>query len=350
MEKNITINSSLKYFQTLDQASSIIGLYVNTLVCTIGIFTNFGFLIALCNKKLKYHFYQNLYLKTFCDWVVCLIGIGRMGSHEINVNSSTYCTLFYDVYIIKIPLRIALIASTYAEIYLLVIQCIYLFKGKTTKYEFNKWIILICIYLLSISLSIPAYVTIKITKLNINEFSINSIKLESTALFLTFNVLGICLQVLPIFLFIILNVICVIKYRRALLELKSLRQNSKQSEKSDRAFTKPIIILSSVFCVCKSFSFIVFLLSRMSNLKEFELNSGYDIVLRFCQQVAFLIDFSFHVFNSLLYINMDSKLKRTIFAYQIQFSCKRQTSKTIENRNINAAPQALSHQSYEQGF
>ena len=159
---NLT-NTSDSFFHVVDQVSDFIGFYVITSVCVIGIITNLGFLKMLSNKKLKHKFHQNLWVKTFCDLIVCMVGVGLLNSGCLTCEvKNSYWTLVYNLLITKLFFRISTYASTYAEIYLLLNRCINLFKPKNTFLYFNKWVVIICLYIIFTCTSVPYIFAVQI--------------------------------------------------------------------------------------------------------------------------------------------------------------------------------------------
>ena len=117
----------------LYQASSIIAYYVLTPISAFGLILNLLTVILLERSKLtrlNTTFYESFFCKCFCDLCVCLFGI-------VNMNFSCYkCILVTDIgnawssnssyeYIffisfIEVPgMRVAMLASAYSEIALI---------------------------------------------------------------------------------------------------------------------------------------------------------------------------------------------------------------------------------------
>ena len=342
--ENIT-NSSINSFYVLDQISYIIGYYVITVICAIGVITNYCFLRVLSSKNLKHKFYSNMWIKTFCDLVVCLIGAGYLNNacNEC-LKKMTYNELFYNLFIIKLPLRIALNASTYAEIYLIFNRCISLFKIKSRLLYLNKWLAIIIIHFIIILINLPFFFIFEIQKSG-DGFLIAPTGLAFNSPFSTLqkfftDFIGF---ILPIILLVILNLISVIKFRRVVSKLNDLRTYyTPDEEKLERRFSKTIIILSCFFVLCKSIDYITIVLSKPSIPPASSTSSNIssttpfipplppppsrsleeESILNLSRQIAFLLNLGFHVLNSFFYVNMDSNLRRRVFP-DITFSLKR---------------------------
>ena len=124
MENNT--NASSAFIDNLDQASFVIGHYVIRILSGIGVFTNIFFLNLLSNEKLKHKFYGNLWLKTFFDLVMCIVGIEFTKSICLECTDKefdTYLEAFYEFYLLKYALYVAQFMSIYSEIYLILNRC-----------------------------------------------------------------------------------------------------------------------------------------------------------------------------------------------------------------------------------
>ena len=81
----ILLNSTLNdtpsnFYTTLDKISDSIGQYFIMIISIIGFVINMMMLILLHNLKHKEKSYDHLWFKSFCDFMVCLFGIGYLNS------------------------------------------------------------------------------------------------------------------------------------------------------------------------------------------------------------------------------------------------------------------------------
>ena len=107
------------YCSVLDRASDIIGSYIISIISIIGICIKTACLSVLNHKSMKHSFYNQLWSKSLNDLFTCLCGVGYMnslafGRDYTHVNS--FWKLFYQWFIIAIPLRIVFMASSFSEI------------------------------------------------------------------------------------------------------------------------------------------------------------------------------------------------------------------------------------------
>ena len=312
---NDIANSSSHIFLVLNKVSDIIGIYFITVITSIGCICNFMFLILVSHKSLKHKFYDCLWTKAFCDLIVSIIGIGYLNNACVEcIKDRTYWALFYNLYMIKIPLRIALVASTYTEIYLILNRLISLFKPKSTFLYFNKWLFLFCIYFFVSLVCLPFVFTLEIVK-ETNDDDQFIIIQKSQSGFIGFIIISLCfVQLVPMILLIVLNLMSIIKYRMTITKLKKMKRDfSSAGDKLESRFSRTIIIVSCVFFFIKLCSLISFLLSSLSLATIIETNFQSLSIINFTRQISFLLNFIFHVLNGIFYIHMDSNLRKILF-------------------------------------
>ena len=119
--QNITVDHFPypSYCKGLNRASDIIGDYVIGFISIIGICMKCACLTVLRHKRMKHSFYNQLWSKSFNDLLTCLCGIGYMNSLAFGrefTQVNTFWKLFYQWFIIGIPLRIVFMASSFSEI------------------------------------------------------------------------------------------------------------------------------------------------------------------------------------------------------------------------------------------
>ena len=306
----------------VDQVANIFAYYVTTVINAIGVFINIGFLIILLNKTLKHKFYESLWAKTFADLVVCIIGVGYLrNSCHICSGTGSYWKIFYNLYIIKIPLRFALFISYYFEIYKSFNRCISLYRPKSTNIYFKKFPFIFFSYLFLIVLMFPVVFLVGITETDIPDIYEISVYLPNktiiSKLLIIYNFMLVIIGILFLFILVTLNIFCIVKFRRTINKSKAVK--GKNIAKLDRAklerrITKTTIIISCLFVVIKILYEIGQTFSTLTLLTDkgyySEVNSWFNLY----RQTSYLAAFSFHSLNSLFYVYMDSNIRRLIFS------------------------------------
>ena len=127
------MNNSSDSNVIINQVTDIISLYAIPIIGGIGVITNISFLIILSHKSLKHRIYQDFWIKTFFDLIVCIIGIAHFNNNCLicmNTEDTHYWILIYNFIIRALPQNSAFLASAYSEIYLILNRCINLFNPK----------------------------------------------------------------------------------------------------------------------------------------------------------------------------------------------------------------------------
>ena len=338
--ENITNNTS-HIFNAFNQISDIIGNSVSGFI-GIGIITNGFFLILLSNKSLKQKFYEDLWIKAFCDFIVCLIGVGH--SNNSCINNCTYWAQFFNWYLIRIPVRLVFLASNISEIYLIFNRCIFLFnyRSKLLDIKNTKYYVLVVIYAFCISLAVPLYIGIEIEEASIpGKYMWGFSEFGRTKYFRNyFFAIFIVLSGLAVILMILLNFISIIKFHRVVYISNSMRERRNSvNDALENRFTKTTIIFSCLFIIIKSIDF-------YSNLQVMLYVSGekldfeQETIFNFIRQISLALNFSFHIFSSFLYIYMDLNLQKMIASILRKvLNCNQVLVKLFKKRTVNCISQ-----------
>ena len=311
-------NSTVNFYTVLNHVSNFIGLYLITAIAAIGILINAGVLKILSDKSLKHKFYGCLWIKTFSDLSVCLFGVSYLNNTcYICKESATYWVMFYNIWIIKFPLRICLSVSTFLEVYLIMNRWISLIKPKSISLYFRKLSVLLSFYTVCTVLGIPGIFSVELEKIEFSaEYKIVSSEYSSTIYFVFYSFFISACQILPVVLIVVFNILSIYQFRKTISKTIAIRNNYQSAgSKLERRFTKTIIVLSCLFFVCKSLDVISHALSAFFHIKEDaknELNSQANSLMNFSRQFSFLVNIGFSAFNSVLYIYTDSNLRNII--------------------------------------
>ena len=90
----------------------------------IGVIFNAFTLFILKNQRLKHNMYTFLWLRAFCNMIVCMFAIGWVDIKFLKSGSSlnhpdTYLNKLYMLFIFGIPVRMALFASAISDLFLI---------------------------------------------------------------------------------------------------------------------------------------------------------------------------------------------------------------------------------------
>ena len=311
-------NNSFDSNVVVNQVSDIISLYAIPIISGIGLIANTSFLIILSNKSLKHRIYQDFWIKTFFDLIVCFIGIAHFNNNCLvcmNTGDTQYWILTYNFMIRALPQNSAFLASTYSEVYLILNRCINLFNPRNKTLHFKKLNFILILSFLSICLMIPFYYFIEIRK-GEDGYELFERDFSNRNIFIIYMTVYIFIYyLLPITLLVVLNLISIIKFRKVVNSSTALNNNSNLNRKEkERRFARTVCFLSCLFILIKTLNLVTVISLRLSeirliNLKFSELESS---ILNLSVKCSLLFNFSFHIFNCFFYIHMDSNLKGII--------------------------------------
>ena len=302
----------------LERISDIIGYYLITLVSIIGLILNLFSIKLLMHKTLKHKFYSYLRCKSIFDSIVCLFGVGYLKNNCllcITNNFNSYGILFYQIHVIRIPFRSALLASTLSEVYL-TFNRIYSFSNiKTCLNNIQAkflitFIVAMCIFLDGIS-----YFSVEIKESNVTGIYYSKLTGFGKSYFYKTYVLLILLleSFVPTVLLIISNIIIMFKFKRQMNKKMTLNiQTRDLIKKSEIRFTKMILALTGIFVTAKFFD----MLSTISFRYAIFFNQNISIlnksIIDLFRQFSYLLVFMQYVLNIFIYVAIDPNLLRIV--------------------------------------
>ena len=318
---DMVLSQSESFFELdeiLRQAINVVRFYIIPTIAGIGLITNVSFLIVLLNKRLKHRIYQDLWIKTFCDLIVCISSLGyiNIGCRFCKKENIEYWKAVYDVRILYSAIIISATASTYAEIYLIINRCINLFKPSSKILHFKKVYIISVFYFFAIASALPTYFFIEIKKSE-NNFTSSYIVSGSDSLEIYIIIDATIHLVLPCVVLLIINIISIIQLRRLNVLSANIGSNNNQSrKKSQRRFTKALVISSFVFLIIKILYLALYVLFSLSDY-SLEYDSvkveSNDKTIDYIDAFTVFSNTFYQTFNCFFYIYMDSNLREIIF-------------------------------------
>ena len=251
-------NMSLQLdYNLMNQISDIIGYYLISAVSLIGFLLNAILIKVLSNEDLlrKHKFYKYILIKSICDWLVCLVGIGYLNNACTicdQITQNKYSTIVYELYMIKIPMRIAIVSSVWSEIYLNYNIYSILSGRKSFLTEIPLKYYLTVIFAGPVIISIPGYFAWSIYPTNstdIYTFSLNSF--GQTQVFSFYYLLLIVIEsVIPVCLLFVFSVMSILKFKqimkKIIFPINILTRNLHRKKKMQLKFTKMILILTAI--------------------------------------------------------------------------------------------------------
>lgn len=135
--------TSSELIASLTGARDIIQTYGFRIISGAGVIFNYYTLYVLNNHQLKFKFYDFFRCRCFCNLVVCVLSIfmdlevsALIVSEECTMD---YWPLYLKLYLVMIPLRIALRSSAISDILLILNRIALLFDKKESQlYTLSK--------------------------------------------------------------------------------------------------------------------------------------------------------------------------------------------------------------------
>ena len=293
----------------------------------IGLILNLASIKMLRHKSLKHQFYKYLICKSICDSFVCLHGIGYLNSNSAYSHQNvynTYSMLFYQINIIRNPLRCVFFISAASELGLTFIR-IFSFSSKVNRLNSIsiKYYMAIIVFV-PVSVSTLPYFTVDIIATNVTGIYYWTSNPFGLSAFYKYYILIVLFieSVIPTILLVMYNLIVLIKYRRHMNEKHKLTKNCLK--KSDVRFTKMILVLTGIFFVTHFFDMVMAILLRYyyyyagDNVTISQLARS---LINFLRQFVYLLQYTQYAFNIFIYVANDPNLYKIFshFMLRIKF-------------------------------
>ena len=326
----ITSPVETEFNRMLDSISNIIGYYLITVVSMIGLILNLASIRMLRHKSLKHKFYKYLLGKSICDSFVCLIGIGYLNSnsaYSLRNLYNTYLVLFYQINIIRTPMRCAFFISTSSEVCLTFIRILaFSMKINTLNNTLIKYYVAYIIFV-SCTFTIPPYFAVEILPSNVTGiyyWTSNQFGLSTFYKYYIFVILFIE-SVIPTMLLIIFNLIILFKYQKRMNEKHRLNIHSINSLKtSDMNFNKMILVLTGIFFathLCDMILAIVIRYYYFFSRDDIKIPLNWASTINFLRQLVYLMQITQYAFNIFIYVGYDPNLHKifSLSLFKIKF-------------------------------
>lgn len=310
MNKTNSSDIMIGMSERIDSISDIITYYCISAVSLIGLSINLFMSNLLRSKTLKYSFYKHIRFKSVIDSLICLLGIGCFNYICLGcLVFSSYEKIFYQV-IMTFAVRIMFMVSSFHEIYLIANRYLILKSRNNFIVRLRLIYYVPTLVLVPLGSFAPSFLLIQIQPVNeqSNLFTY-SYDFERYKYFRYYILLRSVIEnLLPIVALTVLSILCTSEYKKR-IEIKSRITISTiyNLKKLENSYTRITIILT-----------VLFILTRLS---DFVIETGYRVtftriqnelilsIVRLIRQSAYILYFSLHSFNGLLYVQIDQNLK-----------------------------------------
>lgn len=302
----------------LDSVAYILGYYVITIVSAIGIVVNIFTLKVLNSPTLKHSIYNYFWCRSFCDLLVCLVGVTYLYNSCVNceeLHYLKYSVQFYRYYFLFLPMRILFLASSFAEIFLLLNRCFILFNIENALTHMTKLTLLSVSSSFSFLILLPPFFSLDIKETNIeNLYKIDLNSFGRTDFYKVYAISVFVLEsFIPLLIVCTLSFVSLRKFRKLSKKKSHLLNNSNNSsnnnqEKKNLHFTRIILIITVIFVFTRVFdllSFTVMKIYFIYNLQPLKLVSS---LINFFLQLNYFFMFLSHSLNGILFGIYDKNL------------------------------------------
>jgi len=285
--------------------------YINRMISFLGVILNSLGLVIMMNKTLIHPMYNFTWGRTFCNWLVCLLGCGWVQTLNID-QPGGYYQRAYSMYAFAIPIRIALFASSISDLMLILNRYFVITERNVWLLKISKLTNLTICYLFSACLYVPPLFAFHLEATSSNEEYIFKLtdfgqsamfKGYAAVTYLLQTALGVC--ILGFF-----NLLSAIKFREKMIRKGHLLRNRTETKRKEVTYTKMVFILTTICFITRLLDAITgtFARSMALNFFEFEDETKYRITL--CYEISLMLLLAAHAFEIWVYFLMDPNLRR----------------------------------------
>jgi len=223
----------------------------------------------------------------------------------------TYFQHFFGYYFVIIIGRIVTVASSISDV-ILILNRFYVITEKPVRLlEISKITNLSICLGISFFLYLPLYFTFELVSIGsdgmfvfkLNYFGQSNI-FKVYAVLTLFNEIFMSVLVLGF-----IQVISVFKFREKMIRKSLLLRNRTEPQRADRMFTKMVFILTTICLVTRSIEAINSVIIRIVMLRIYKMTDSTKYHLMVFNDITFIVLFSAHAFDILVYLIMDPNLR-----------------------------------------
>jgi hypothetical protein len=280
--------------------------YINRIIGFLGVILNSLGILIMLNKTLIHPMYNFTWGRTFCSWLVCLLGCGWVQALDYE-KPGGYYQKAYCVYVFGITNRIAFFASSISDLILILNRYFVITERRVWLLKFSKLTNLIICYVFSVSLFVPLYFAFRLEAVGPNkeyafkltDFGQSTIfKGYAAGIFLLETALGVC--TLGFF-----NVLSAIRFREKMIRKGHLLQNRTETKQKEVVF-----ILTTICFITRLFDAVTITLVRLMSLDVYNFSEETKSQIKLYYDVSWTLLLAAHAFDNWIYFLMDLNLRR----------------------------------------
>jgi len=303
-------------------------IYMTRTIGFMGLLLNSLGLIIILNKTLIHPIYNFTWGRTFCNWFVCFLGCGWVQSVDFDV-PGLYYQRVYSVYVVGIPSRIALFASSISDVMLILNRYFVITEKRVWLLNISKLTNLIICYAFSACLFLPVYFAVRLEAVNSDEeFAFKLTDFGQSTLFRGFAAGTILLEtVIGVFALGFLNLLSAIRFREKMVRKANLLQNRTETKRAEEMYSKMVLILTTICFITRLTDTIAGIFIRFANMSLgiYKVSDETKTRISLCYDISFMFLLAAHAFDNWVYFLMDPNLRRCT---RMLF-CRKTTQTTI---------------------
>jgi len=286
-------------------------IYVNRMISFLGLILNSLGLHIMLNKTLVHPMYNFTWGRTFCNWLVCLLGCGWVQTLDYD-QPGEYVQKMYQVYIFGFPLRMAYFASSVSDVMLILNRYFVITERRVWLLKISKLTNLAICYVFSICLWVPSYFSHYLEPVGsdkkfafkLTNFGQSSIfQCYAAGTFILETVLGVC--ILGVF-----NVLSAISFRQKMIRKGHLLRNRTVTRKAEVIYTKMVFILTTICFITRLLDAVTGAFFRSILLDIYKVSDETKSLVSFYTDISFMLLLAAHAFDNWVYFLMDPNLRR----------------------------------------
>jgi len=294
------------------QATLILDNYINRALGGVGILVNLFFVILLSHRTLRNKIYDFLWCRQFASLITCLSVVASFGfSFEYNYD---FEWLGYFAWCTAITIRVFSLASFISDILLISNRYFEVSRKTTFLKRLSKKLNLFFCLMISFSFFLPAYLSVYVVKNPLNGTFKLSFNVFGASVYFKvyFFVLFLIETIMPLSLFLWLNIVSRLAFKHLMQRHADLTGNQSMARSAEDRFTKMVLLLSAVTLVTRLIDMVASTFNRISIIAPSAFNQSNLELILFSKTLSFNFISTALAIDALVYLRMDKNIWRLI--------------------------------------
>jgi len=294
------------------QATLILDNYINRALGGIGILVNLFFVILLSHRTLRNKIYDFLWCRQFTSLIACLSSVASSGfCFECDYDFEWLGYFFWHT---AVTIRAFSLASFISDILLILNRYFEVSRKTNFLKRLSKKLNLFFCLMISFFFFLPLYFPIYVVKNPLNGTFKLSFNVFGASVYFQvyFFVLFLIETIIPLSVFLWLNIVSRFAFKRLMQRHADLTGNQAMSRSAEDRFTKMVLLLSAVTLVTRLIDMVASTLTRISVIAPSVFNQDTIEVIIFSKSLSFILINTALAIDALVYLRMDKNIWRLI--------------------------------------